>query len=319
MTRRRRVWWLLLALPGLALGAAQPKPAPFLWSVERGATRNYLMGSVHLLPSSEDTLPDALESAYDASTGIVLETDLAALDTHQTQLRMVAAARRPTPLRQRIGSRLYARVRARAQRVDMSMKLCDGFAAWFCGVALDLYDFQQAGFSSEYGIDRHFYGEALNDGKTIRWLEPVSQHIDLFTGLDAASGRALLESAVEQGAEGHRSGSADTPAALLRAWRDDDTRAVAALDIHMAQRHPALYRRFIADRNQSWLPQLEQLFASGGPRLVIVGAAHCVGPDGLVALLRAAGYRVRPVAAHVPEVRLDSARAQSRRGRARGA
>jgi hypothetical protein len=42
------------------------------------------------------------------------------------------------------------------------------------------------------------------------------------------------------------------------------------------------------------MPTLKRLLDGGEPQLVVVGAAHLVGPDGLIAQLRARGYKVLP-------------------------
>jgi uncharacterized protein len=53
-----------------------------------------------------------------------------------------------------------------------------------------------------------------------------------------------------------------------------------------------LYQRLLVERNKNWLPKLEALFARKSAAFVVVGAAHLVGPDGLVAMLKAKGYAV---------------------------
>ncbi len=55
---------------------------------------------------------------------------------------------------------------------------------------------------------------------------------------------------------------------------------------------PKLYQRMLVDRNRDWLPKIEALFARRGHALVVVGAAHLIGPDGLLAMLRAKGYTI---------------------------
>jgi hypothetical protein len=55
---------------------------------------------------------------------------------------------------------------------------------------------------------------------------------------------------------------------------------------------PFMYQRLLVERNQNWLPKVEALFARPRPAFVVVGAAHLVGPDGLIAMLRAKGVRV---------------------------
>jgi uncharacterized protein YbaP (TraB family) len=45
-------------------------------------------------------------------------------------------------------------------------------------------------------------------------------------------------------------------------------------------------------RNGKWLPQIERFVSDGANYLVIVGAGHLVGEQGLVRTLQRAGYRV---------------------------
>jgi uncharacterized protein YbaP (TraB family) len=58
------------------------------------------------------------------------------------------------------------------------------------------------------------------------------------------------------------------------------------------KQNPLMYERLLVERNRNWLPELEKLVARPRPAFVVVGAAHLVGPDGLIALLSAKGYRV---------------------------
>ena len=56
---------------------------------------------------------------------------------------------------------------------------------------------------------------------------------------------------------------------------------------------PALFRKLTTDRNLKWLPQIEKMLQDPkNDYLVVTGALHMVGSDGLVELLRRKGYRV---------------------------
>ena len=46
------------------------------------------------------------------------------------------------------------------------------------------------------------------------------------------------------------------------------------------------------DRNRRWIPQIETMLAAPETTLVVVGAAHLVGRDGVVEMLRRKGYVV---------------------------
>jgi hypothetical protein len=56
---------------------------------------------------------------------------------------------------------------------------------------------------------------------------------------------------------------------------------------------PALYARMFGLRNQQWLAQIEQMMRADENYLIIVGAGHLVGKNGLIAALRGRGYRVK--------------------------
>jgi uncharacterized protein YbaP (TraB family) len=83
--------------------------------------------------------------------------------------------------------------------------------------------------------------------------------------------------------------------ALHAAWRrghvaDLERTALAP----MRDQYPVLYQRVNVDRNKAWLPQLEALLRNPNRHnvLVVVGALHLVGNDGLVRMLADKGLRV---------------------------
>lgn len=278
--------WLLTATPA---AFAAPAAAPFLWRVQGSSATHYLLGSMHLLPTSADNLPNALEQAYDAVDGLVFETDIGALQSRAVQLQLLAAAHADHGLKQILDPALFRRVQARAHVLQMPMSLCGHYAPWFCAMSLDVYAFRKAGFSDQYGVDEHFYGEAVSDGKTVHWLESPARHLALFTAMNKTQSLTFLRAAVDDSA-----GKLDDPQTLYRAWREDDTARIAALDRQLRARYPQLYRRLIGARNRAWMSKLQGFLDGDEPQMIVVGAAHLVGPDGLVDSLRARGYRVTP-------------------------
>ena len=54
---------------------------------------------------------------------------------------------------------------------------------------------------------------------------------------------------------------------------------------------PELYDALLGARNRQWLPKIEALMKEDRDYLVVVGALHYVGRDGLLALLRKNGYK----------------------------
>jgi uncharacterized protein YbaP (TraB family) len=72
---------------------------------------------------------------------------------------------------------------------------------------------------------------------------------------------------------------------MVAAWRTGDSTAMAKLLNQATQESPVIYKRLVSDRNQSWVPRIEELLRGNKKAIVIVGAGHLVGSDGVVELL----------------------------------
>ena len=282
---------LLLCAGSTAASAAD---SPFLWQVKGAKATHYLQGSVHMLPESASEPPAALDAAYAAVDGLVFESDIAALASAELQQQMLDAARETDPagLPARIRPALYQRLQKRTAEWGLPPTLCDAFKAWFCAMTIEVLSATRAGFSPEYGIDERYFARARSDGKTISWLEEPGQQLDLFAQMPESLSAQFLAATLDE--------LTDTslgPEVLLKAWQTGDTVAMDKVLRDFRARYPEAYLRLLASRNEAWLPRLARILGGERPQLIITGAAHWVGPDGLVGDLRARGFDVRPVPA----------------------
>lgn len=278
----------------LAAPAAAQSPAPFLWELRapQGAVVHHLLGSVHLLPPSAHPLPPALEDAYRDAELLVVESDLEALSSADAQMQLLGAAQSDAPegLRAEIDAETYARLGRQARAVGLPPEFCDAFHAWFCALTLEVTGFLRAGFSPELGVDQHYYGRARRDGKAVAWLESPEEHLALFMQMPERLGAAFLEATLDAYAA-----QTATPAALVRAWRSGDVAFMRARVEDLRAAHPDAHARLLADRNRAWLKPLDFWLRDTRPALVIVGAAHLIGDDGLVELLSRQGFALEAV------------------------
>ena len=79
---------------------------------------------------------------------------------------------------------------------------------------------------------------------------------------------------------------------LADAWKAGDVATVERIVLQDLKSDARLYQRMLVDRNKNWLPKIEAIAAKGGRPFIVVGAAHLVGSDGLIAMLRGRGYAV---------------------------
>ena len=81
---------------------------------------------------------------------------------------------------------------------------------------------------------------------------------------------------------------------MRKAWRQGDLKSLdALLNREMKQKFPALYRTLLVERNQRWLAPLAEELKQDRVTLVLVGAAHLPGDQGLVRQLQEAGFSLR--------------------------
>jgi uncharacterized protein YbaP (TraB family) len=65
----------------------------------------------------------------------------------------------------------------------------------------------------------------------------------------------------------------------------------------MRHDYPELYQVLFKQRNDAFVEALAQHMRGTGVEFVAVGAGHLLGPDGLIAQLRARGFKVQRVPA----------------------
>ena len=80
---------------------------------------------------------------------------------------------------------------------------------------------------------------------------------------------------------------------LLDAWMSGDPRKIEKEGLTPLRRaSPALYRRLVTERNARWVQTIAQRMKGSGRTVMVVGAGHLAGPDGVPARLRALGFKV---------------------------
>jgi len=87
---------------------------------------------------------------------------------------------------------------------------------------------------------------------------------------------------------------------LIAAWRAGNLRALEKEFLKERKKSPELYDALLGVRNRQWLPKIEALLKGDQDYLVVVGALHFVGRDGLLSLLRRDGHKAVAVPAAKP-------------------
>src|SRR5579872_2712631 len=262
-----------------------------VWALRGAHNTVYLAESVHLLKAGEATLPPAFDQAYAAARTIVMEVDLSSLDSAAMQDFMLQHGMlKGTTLRQLLGARDYERLSSEAGRLGLPMAGLEQLAPWAIALSLTDLEYLQLGYDPEQGVEMQIERRAQKDGKPIRGLETIEQQLGQLEGLTTAQQARFLELTLDDMHDAEH----DTDE-LLRAWRGGDTQRLADLMGREYREFPELYRALVTQRNARWLPQIQSFLADDHDYMVVVGALHLVGRDGLLDLARRAGIEAVPV------------------------
>lgn len=271
----------------LALGAtARADSLHALWEVHGKHNTVYLLGSIHVLRPEDYPLAPAVLEAYSNAKALLMEINLAEVESAQVQAEMIAGATLPEgrTLPQILGSERYAHAESLARTVGVELSMFDQFAPWFAAEAISQLQLTELGFQAQSGVEMYFLGRARSDGKTIAGLETVHDQMALFEDLSMNEQAAYLLSSLEQ--------ARDLPKQvdeMVHAWQRGDTTWFESQLKSDWGRDPALYQTLLAARNRKWIPKIEALLNDDKNYLVIVGTGHLVGRNSVIELLKKDG------------------------------
>ena len=281
----------LLLLAACAPAVAEP-PRPLLWKVSDADNSIYLLGSFHLLKPTDYPLAPSTDAAFDDAEQVVFELAPSDLTSPELAQAMAGAALRGDgrTLEQALPEATWKALKAHLQGRGIDPVKMQQYDAWFVSLLVALTEMQVAGLTTDHGLDKHFADRTVAAAKRTRGLETIDQQIALFEGMTQEQQVQSLESTLEDIAD--MRGVIDE---MHRLWRaGDEAGLFAATGAQMRDEFPALYDRMNRDRNRAWIPELRALLEESDEddALVVVGAMHLLGEDGVVEGLRKAGYRV---------------------------
>jgi uncharacterized protein YbaP (TraB family) len=245
----------------------------------------YLGGSVHALRSSDYPLPAAYNRAFDASSRVVFENDPKTGSREAKELVRAGTYPKGDALKNHVDPRTYAYIRRFFALVNVPETEFAKYRPWLLNVLLSSPSYEHW----QLGMERYLQRRAAAKSKPVSGLESPKEHNAFFVDLNDRESEALLLILFINAA---REGPS---ASIISAWRRGDVETLNRIVRESFQDFPSLARRLIDVRNQNWLPKIDGYLRSGKTYFVVVGAGHMGGPDGLLAMLRARGYKIEQI------------------------
>ncbi len=280
---------------------AEP-PVPLMWKISDANNDLYLLGSFHMLKPSDYPLSADVDMAFDDAEALVFELSPQEMLSPELGISMAGAAMRSdgTSLDSALSDTTIAKLDAwiaanntALQKMGVSAQTLQRFEPWFVALTVSNIEMSKAGLDPEIGLDMHFMGRANKASKPATGLEKGSEQIAVLDGMSNVEQLQFLNESL-----GEAENAQVEIDRLHAAWRRGDPQMLLdGMATDMRREYPQLYRRINVDRNNAWVPKLQRMLdgEAKDDALVVVGALHLLGDDGVVEKLRAKGYGVKRV------------------------
>ena len=273
---------LFTALPALA---ASP-----VWLVEKDGNRLFLGGTFHLLGANDYPLPAGFDGAYQYSEILVFESDVGAMQQPAFIQQLMQKLSYPSggSVRQDLSAGTYQAVEQFFASRGVPMEQMAAFKPGMLSMMMTIVELQRLGYG-EAGVDVFFYNKAAKDDKNIVWLESVDEQIDFLAGLGVGQEDEMIRYTLADLENLPR-----TFQAMKNAWAVGDMNRLDQIaGLPLRSEFPDVYQKLIVERNNSWMSEIARMLETRTIEMVLVGALHLAGDQGLLEQLSDRGYRVR--------------------------
>lgn len=254
-----------------------------LWKAEGKSNVVYLLGTIHLLRETDYPLPQVMESAFTNSRIAVFETDIDAASDPATAMKMLQKGALPAgqTLQQLLPAKVYASFSNHVQEAGLPMMMFNSMKPGMATIMLEAVELAKSGADPEHGEDEHFFQLAKQSGRRIVPLESVDFQLDLMLSFAGPEEELLVEKSLDD-IDDEKKEYTD----MVTAWKTGDGDGLEKMLNEMRTSAPTIFKKLVTDRTASWVPKVDELLGGSENAIIIVGAGHLVGPDGLVELLK---------------------------------
>jgi uncharacterized protein YbaP (TraB family) len=290
-SRRGRLIASTLAAAAMWCVGAVAQAAPAMWEVRDADSRIYLFGSMHVLSPGVTWRTKSFDRAYAAADKVWFETraDAGPAEIKALVDRYGVDAHRS--LTEKLPPVSVASLRPLLDKRGVPLERVDRLRPWAAAMMLSVLPMTEAGGSVASGADAAVTTRAKRADKPVAVFETLEEQLKIFADLPEPVELEYLDDVVREQLTPPRNG-----VDLQNVWlRGDMNRLGPLLVDHLRRDRPALHEALLHRRNLAWAEKLDREMRGSGVQLVVVGALHMAGDDGLPALMQARGYAVRRV------------------------
>ena len=260
-----------------------------MWQIDGANNSVYLLGSIHMLREEDYPLPSAIYTAYEEAEVLIMELDMDDLDPVAEQALAIdlGLIKDGRELRDLMGAKLYAEAEELAEALQIPLTILEKSEPWFAAISVEMMMLMRIGFDPMQGIEYHLSGLAMGDNKEILGLETTREQLEILDNLSPEAQREMLMQTLSDSLE-----IADAMDEMVNAWRYGDIEFLEDSLLDDMQKFEELHEAIVVQRNKNWVEDIQKLLNNDDDYLIIVGALHLVGEEGVPHLLSQRGLEV---------------------------
>ena len=281
--------WLALALAACPALAAEDGHLLSMWRIDGARNSIYLLGSINMLREKDYPIPSAIYKAYEEAETLIMEIDMddiepVAEQAIATELGLIQDGR---ALRDLMGPEQYAEAESLAEDLQIPLQLLEKSEPWYAAINVEMMMLMRIGFNPMHGVEFHLSEFAQRDNKEILGLETTRQQLEFLDNLSPEVQRDMLIQTMSNSME-----LTEIMDEMINAWYYGDVEYLEKTLLADMQDLEELHETIVVNRNRNWVEKIQKLLNEKDDYLIIVGALHLVGEEGVPHLLSQRGHEV---------------------------
>ncbi len=263
--------------------------------MENNGNTVYLLGSIHVANDKMYPLRPEIEAAFEASQYLGVEVNLSKVD--QTEIQKFLSEKGSytdgTKLKDHVSADTYNKVVALLKANGLAGDAFDSYKPWVVTQGISSLQMQTTDYTPDTGIDLYFTQKADKLNKPIIELENMQLQLNMFDQFSDGLQEKLLVDTLDSLNQTNNTSATASLDALSQMWMQGDEQSLVAMTQGVAK-EPEYYKGLVSDRNANMVKHVKEYLNSDkkATYLVIVGALHMLGDDGIVTQLQKDGFTV---------------------------
>ena len=259
----------------------KPLENSLLWEVSgKGLAKpSYLFGTIHMICAPDFIMTEQAKIAFAKTDKLTLEIDMSDPEQMTAMQKMAMGDK---PLSETLTADEYARLDAIVQKhAGISVKQLDSFSLV---TVMSILSSRSFGCTDLKFYEMEFIEMAKNSKKPVSGLETVQDQIALFEeGISTTDILEMMEAADNK-----------VTKKMVEIYKNQNLQEMYTMMTDEKTMSKEAKKLMLDDRNSKWLTAMPSMMKRESV-FFAVGAAHLPGQNGVIELLRKAGYTVKAV------------------------